>query len=228
VSDVPNPNVSGFPAERLFFSVQNNGHPTLCASKGCALSFVDTPWEPSTTYKVGEEILVVRPSTNLLYVNVAIAQGTSGSAAPAWPAAVGSVTSDNGIIWLNQGPTTVTPLANWTASHAYAVRTRIIDSNGNVQIVNIAGTSGATTPVWRSTAGGTTNDGTVTWVNAGVLPSAALPSTGGTSGIIFDNTVGPGTLAGASQVYFSTLGNQVCGTSGTGGCAIQASQSALK
>jgi hypothetical protein len=68
----------------------------------------------------------------------------------------------------------------------------------------------------------------VTWVNAGALPSAALSATGGTSGFIMDNTVGSGTLAGASEVYFSTLGTQVCGTSGTGGCAVQASQSALK
>jgi len=67
----------------------------------------------------------------------------------------------------------------------------------------------------------------VTWVNAGVLPSAALESAGGTSGFILDNTVE--TLPGASQVYFSTLSNQTCTTSGgTGGCAVQASQSALK
>jgi hypothetical protein len=44
---------------------------------------------------------------------------------------------------------------------------------------------------------------------------------------VIDNTVTPGTLD-TSQVYFSTLSNQVCGTSGTGGCAIQASQSALQ
>ena len=42
-----------------------------------------------------------------------------------------------------------------------------------------------------------------------------LPSAGGTSGFIFDNTVQ--SLAGASQVYFSTLSNQTCTTSGTTG-----------
>jgi hypothetical protein len=61
----------------------------------------------------------------------------------------------------------------------------------------------------------------------GALATVAAPQSGGTSGIIVDNTVGSGTLVGASQVYFSTLGNQACGTSGTGGCAIQASQSSL-
>ena len=62
----------------------------------------------------------------------------------------------------------------------------------------------------------------------GTLATVSLAATGGTSGIIMDNTVGSGTLAGASEVYFSTQGNQTCGTTGTGGCAVQASQSALQ
>jgi hypothetical protein len=55
-----------------------------------------------------------------------------------------------------------------------------------------------------------------------------MPTAGGTSGIIIDNFVSALTEPGASQVYFSTLSDQPCGTSGTGGCAVQASQSALK
>ena len=53
---------------------------------------------------------------------------------------------------------------------------------------------------------------------------------GGASGIVIDNTVGSGTLTGASQIYFSPLATGNCTTStgtGIGGCAIQASQSAL-
>jgi hypothetical protein len=65
----------------------------------------------------------------------------------------------------------------------------------------------------------------VTWKNLGANGTAALAAAGGTSGIIIDNTVSGG---GASQVYFSTLSNQPCGTSGAGGCAVQASQSALQ
>jgi hypothetical protein len=58
--------------------------------------------------------------------------------------------------------------------------------------------------------------------------TAGLTATGGTSGIIIDNT---STSTGASQIYFSSLSNQACagnGTTGngTGGCAVQASQSA--
>ncbi|MGC2480951.1 MAG: hypothetical protein WA423_14105, partial [Candidatus Sulfotelmatobacter sp.] len=71
-------------------------------------------------------------------------------------------------------------------------------------------------------------DGTVTWTNVGPPATAALLEARGTSGIIVDNTVATGTQAGASQVYFSILGSQLCTGGGTGGCAVQASQSALK
>jgi hypothetical protein len=58
----------------------------------------------------------------------------------------------------------------------------------------------------------------------GALATFSVATAGGTSGVIMDNTV-----VGDSQVYFSTQGNQTCVTSGTsGGCAMQASQSALQ
>jgi chitobiase/beta-hexosaminidase-like protein len=58
-------------------------------------------------------------------------------------------------------------------------------------------------------------------------PTAGSAEAGGTSGIVIDNG---GTAAGESQLYFSTLANQSCsgnGSSGagTGGCAIQTTQS---
>jgi hypothetical protein len=57
-------------------------------------------------------------------------------------------------------------------------------------------------------------------------PTAGVAESGGSSGIIIDNDA---VTAGASQIYFTTLDNQTCKTSGgTGGCAVQASQSALK
>ncbi len=229
VTDISNPNASGGTVERLFFSVHNHAPPTLCAAKGCALSFVDTPWQASTHYNLGQEILVLRTANNTLWVNVVTVAGTSAAAPPpAWPAAVGALTVNGTVTFLNQGTPTVIPLATWTATHAYAARKRILDTNGNIEIVTIAGTSGGGAPNWSTTPGTTTTDAGVTWTNAGVLPSAALPAAGGTSGIIIDNTVGTGMEPGASQVYFSTLSNQVCGTSGTGGCAVQASQSALQ
>jgi hypothetical protein len=58
---------------------------------------------------------------------------------------------------------------------------------------------------------------------SGANAANGLSATGGTSGIIIDNTVT------GSQIYFSTLSNGACSTSGgTGGCAVQASQAALQ
>jgi hypothetical protein len=62
-------------------------------------------------------------------------------------------------------------------------------------------------------------------LSASTPTSATTSATGGTSGIVIDNASG---TAGASQIYFTPLADQTCPTStGTGGCAIQASQSAL-
>ena len=59
-------------------------------------------------------------------------------------------------------------------------------------------------------------------VSSSATPTGTLSEAGGTSGIVVDNGA-----AGASNIYFSTLLNQTCTSSGgTGGCATQASQSA--
>jgi hypothetical protein len=63
----------------------------------------------------------------------------------------------------------------------------------------------------------------------GSVPAAGLAVTGGASGIIIDNT---STSTGASQIYFTPLGGGICTGNGatgagTGGCAVQASQSGL-
>jgi hypothetical protein len=63
-------------------------------------------------------------------------------------------------------------------------------------------------------------------LNSAVPTAATASVAGGTSGIVVDNN-GP-VANGESQIYFTPLADQTCPTStGTGGCAIQASQSAL-
>jgi len=229
--NAPNPNGTQSASEEwVFFGVQSHGHPSNCsATTGCAISVVDLPWLASVPFKVGQEVLV-RRANGTLYVSIAIQSGTTGATEPAWPAALGTQTTDNGVIWLNQGTPSATAVAGWAATHTYAARSRILDSNGNVEITVGGGTSGAAGPTWPTKAGAvTTPDGTVSWINAGVWPVASLSSAGGVSAIVYDNVVSAVTEPGASQIYFSTRANQACVTSGgTGGCAIQASQSALK
>jgi hypothetical protein len=59
-------------------------------------------------------------------------------------------------------------------------------------------------------------------ISGSSVPTGATAEAGGTSGIVVDNAA-----VGGSNIYFSTLLNQTCTTSGgAGGCAIQTSQSA--
>ncbi len=56
---------------------------------------------------------------------------------------------------------------SWAAGTGYALYAQIIDTNGNVQRVTVAGTSGSTQPAWNPTVSGNTTDGSVTWLNMG-------------------------------------------------------------
>jgi Ice-binding-like len=227
VTDFLNPNAAGGAAEWIFASVQANGVSSGCSAGGCVMNFKDTPWLMSTVYSVGQE--VVDSNFDIQVVDRA---GESGSSIPTWAATIGGTTGDGVVQWLDQGPVSAVAPPAWIASHNYHEGDLILDSNNEIELVTTSGAgggiSGTMPPVWSTTAGATTTDNTVSWENLGVIATSALAAAGGASGIVIDNTVGAGTLAGASQVYFSTLSNQTCGSSGTGGCAVQASQSALK
>jgi len=227
VTDVLNPNVSGGATEWIFASAQNGGASSGCSSGGCIFNFKDTPWKKLTAYTVGQEVL-----DSHFQIQVVSVAGTSGATAPGWATIAGHSTTDGTVHWLDQGLQSAFTLPGWLPSHGYSKGTKILDSSNNVQLVTSSGTrtSGGGMPTFNATAGLTTSDGTggLVWTNLGALGTTALAATGGTSGIIIDNIVGSATEPGASQIYFSTLSDQVCGTSGTGGCAVQASQPALQ
>jgi hypothetical protein len=221
VTDISNPSAPGGTNEWIFAGVQGSGLGNSCASAGCVMNFVTQPWQPSHAYTVGQQIL----DSNLRVQTVRTA-GTSGVTAPVWSPTIATTTNDANVRWFNQGLHTAAH-ASWAALHAYALRAEILDANGNVQAVTTAGTSGVLQPNFNPAVNGQTTDSAVRWRNVGPVATSSIRAAGGSSGIIVDNTVG--TPAGASQVYFSTQANQTCTTSGgTGGCAIQASQSALK
>jgi hypothetical protein len=222
VTDVFNPNASGGATEWLFASAENGGASSACATGGCIFNFKDTPWLATTAYTAGQEIL----DSNLHIEVVKTPGGTSGGTEPFWSITTGGSTTDGTVHWLDQGAVSAFTLSGWVTTHHYPKGSEILDPNGNIELVTSTGAdmSGGTIPTFKTTAGLTTTDGTVTWTNVGAVATAAAAEAGGTSGIIFDNTVAPGILAGASQIYFSTLTDGTCG----GGCAVQASQSALQ
>jgi hypothetical protein len=223
VTDISNPNAIGGTTEWMFASVQASGSGNACAAGGCIMNFESTPWIASHPYALGDQILDTH-----FQVQTCRVAGMSGTTTPGWNTALGGNTNDGLVVrWVNQGPQ-LAAHGVWQPSHAYGTGSAIIDSNGNVQVIRTTGTSKAGGhPIWATTINVNTTDGSVVWRNAGTPATASLAAAGGTGGIIIDNVVGSGTLAGASQVYFTTQGNQACGTSGTGGCAVQASQAGL-
>ena len=225
VTDVYNPSTSGSPTEWIFVSVQNAGKGGNCGGQGCVFSFVNTPRVPSQAYSVGQMVL-----DSHFQIQIVATAGTSGATAPTWSTTAGGTTTDGTVQWYNQGAYNAS-VAPWAANTAYAVLDEVVDSNGQVQQCTKAGTSNATPPSWTTGLGGKTAEtgNGPHWTNVGAAAISNALAAGGTSGIILDNTVPSTTLQGASQIYFSTQSNQNCATSGsTGGCAIQASQSALK
>jgi hypothetical protein len=94
------------------------------------------------------------------------------------------------------------PLANvWQASHAYAQYKEILDSNGNVQFVKTAGTSGSGShPTWATTQGSTTTDGTVTWQMA--MTGTSLATGAGSTLDTVSQEFFPGAGYGGNNGFF--------------------------
>lgn len=219
VTDVLSPQTG---VDRMFASVRSGSSLPACSSSGggCVLNLVSNTWQASKAFAVGQAIL--DRFNNIQVVAVA---GMSGVSPPSWQTTCGVETPDNGVTWVN-----ITPFAvlAWQANTFWSVGFPIHDSNQNIECALNNGPtieSGATPPTWNTTIGGITNDFTQQWRNGGPLTTHALSASGGTSGIIIDNSVAPGAL-GTSEVYFSTLGTGNCGAGN--GCAIQASQAALQ
>jgi hypothetical protein len=73
------------------------------------------------------------------------------------------LTNDGSAQWLNCGV-----IEGWTSGFTYNGFQCIRDSNGNLQYPGgVSGTTGASQPTWNTTAGGTTADGSITWINIG-------------------------------------------------------------
>jgi hypothetical protein len=225
VTDVYNATVTGagLPQEWVFLSTKGPGFVDACGGVSCIMNFKVTQWQPGFQYNLGQEVL-----DSNLNIEVADNSGqTSGATPPAWGTNVFDQTDDNGVHWRNQGPLLSTPPnIPWSVNTTYNGAAEIIDSNNNIQIAQPAGgTSGMMQPAWGTGEGDTTTDNDITWINLGKNPVAGLSASGGTSGIIMDNTV---VNPGGSQVYFSNLQDDGCFTSGgTGGCAVQAAQQDL-
>jgi len=113
--------------------------------------------------------------------------GVTGGTEPTWQTGLGEITQDGTVTWmcfgspvqnwglnaatvapsLAPGPTTQywSPSLNLLGRPQYGYA--IIDANGQLQIPFGVGVTGTEQPIWNTTLGGKTTDGTVVWMNIG-------------------------------------------------------------
>ncbi len=223
VTEIFNPNIGGPPGiDKIFVSTTGAGVGSSCTT-GCVYDLPVTSWQPKTSYAVGEEI-----TDKFLNVQIVTSAGTSGSIQPSW-SPPGLPTFDGTVAWTGkEGLGATNAYSTWQPSTIYSAGWDILDPNGNIEVEEFSSAlSGTTQPIWPLAIGGHASDDAASWTNVGPPDGFVLTVTGGTSGIVIDNTVPTGTLAGGSQIYFSPVGLGF-GTCGAGnGCAVQASQSQL-
>ncbi|HWF03827.1 MAG TPA: hypothetical protein VHA06_09080, partial [Candidatus Angelobacter sp.] len=94
------------------------------------------------------------------------------------------------------------PAQAWAATTLFALGALIIDTNGNVQQVTTAGTSGGSQPAWNTTPiTGNTTDGGITWANRGNQVS----NWGTASAAANTPTITNATAAAAGTSFWSPL-----------------------
>lgn len=127
-------------------------------------------WQASTAYSVGNVVIGgwMTQVGQAYQFHAAMFQctvaGTSGSTKPDWSTAslAGTTISDGGVTWKNVGPTQA-----WHSAISYKVAPQIVDSNTNIQEVQVSGITGSSQPTWATAEDDTTVDGGVTWVCKG-------------------------------------------------------------
>jgi hypothetical protein len=134
--------------------------PTLTPQNGTKF------WQPRTSLSAYYSLLDPNGNIQFVYSNVAGGAYTTGNSYPQWSPASAAVpqptTVDGNIIWKNVGKP-----GSWAASTAFTFYQCILDTNGNLQLCNVPGTSGATAPAWATILGSPTTDGGIQWVCMG-------------------------------------------------------------
>lgn len=184
-------------------------------------------WRPNTSYAASA--YVYDAELNVQF-NTGVT-GTSGGAAPAFATTPGGTVSDGtGIVWTNEGPINAN---GWQPNVSYPVPSAIVDSSGNIQVLNGASTftAGAVSPVWSTVVGGTTLDGVsgslvAAWTCAGPAQNvqivAGTPTfTAGSISPVWSTAIGSTTLDGNPPVSaWTCVGPQLLEIEVTPGLAV--------
>jgi hypothetical protein len=115
-------------------------------------------WKPDTSYTTGQFILDAAGN-----IQIVQSGGISADSAPSWNPNSGQTTQDSAVVWQNLGHSAWQPSTHYSAGQA------ILDSNGNIQLATIGGTSGTSAPAWKKTTGNTSLDASFTWTTGAQL-----------------------------------------------------------
>jgi hypothetical protein len=161
-------------------------------------------WQANTTYLASSFVYDKKLNVQ---VNTG-ATGISGSTPPAFTTAVGdTVTDGTDIVWKNEGPVNA---GGWQPNVPFPAPSVVVDTNGNVQILNGTSTftTGTTPPVWSKVIGATTQDGATlvaAWTCAGPSQNVQLVDgdptfTAGPRSPVWSTAIGSTTLDGSTGV----------------------------
>jgi hypothetical protein len=189
--------------------------PLIQSTPGTEVVTSNSSTTPASAFYIGafDNQYYITGGTGYLYVCT-----TSGTVNALWQIHVDGTTLDPAFL----GP------ALTTANAGCSPITEFFDGTTDRMFFSVANNALTTAPISCLTNTGCIMSFSIS--NPAAFTPASVPLartsvTGGTSGIVIDNSSAAG---GASQVYFTPLADQTCTTTGgTGGCAIQASQSAL-
>lgn len=168
------------PGPGIPVTVDGNIYPTITDPNYGTWVAADGTWQATNPYVAGNPILDSNGN-----VEVCTTAGTSGAAPPTWPTVVGQTVTDGTVTWTMKGRGGTGP--TWAASFAYLIDDQIRDSNNNIQMCIVAGTSAATVPTWNTAQYGATDDGTAVWFNLG--PTLSLAYSEGEMTIDMEGTV---------------------------------------
>jgi hypothetical protein len=147
-------------------------------------------WQPTTSYpalgtvtnndavsSIMEPVGLPAPSNVTVFWQTSGGGTSSGSgAAPKWGTVAGQLTNPDGdLIWVCLGTATwhsLTAVSAW-GGPGQLLFTAIKDSNGNMQVCVVSGTTASSAPTWETAYGATTNDGSAKWVCVGTSLSWA-------------------------------------------------------
>jgi hypothetical protein len=148
------------------------------------------PWAAGHPYSIGDYIQDTNTGTDIWTVYT---PGTSGTAEPTFipPGPV----ADNAVVWTDQG--------TWVGGATYNVGAQVGDTNSHLFQATIGGKSGASSPDFIGSEGGSVYDNPVTWTDQGTWqenhPYTLGEQVGDTGRYLWQETNTKGTSAPAAN-----------------------------